>query len=395
MAAKEEKRRLEKLLSEAIPMLCKNGLTSRATFCVQAMIGITVDSGSADHNQSDDGDLILVCFKQTVSNNGQTVVTLPYGEKVAAASSATAAATDPKRQTADNRHVVAASEPTATPVKLEPTDIPTNEDVIYDVDDDGEEQEEEQDLQYIDDDEQYEGYEGEEGDYGEYQDDGSGEYYDPNYTGEDGTFKSEPLDGSEMYGSTSRFAAVKDEPSSFHSSSFQSPGRGGRGFGGPSRNSAASSSMGRPRKRAMAMGGAGGTPRKVKTTAPLGGANIEGRGSGGGTFNRHVEELCRSLVDQSTIEGLTFVCQICSARLSNSTSLRNHIRGTHLALKSVRCNVCGEAFKWAMQLLRHKRREHSALTEQFPPLVPAVDHSAGYSAGYSTEQPRQTPDKYC
>lgn len=69
-------------------------------------------------------------------------------------------------------------------------------------------------------------------------------------------------------------------------------------------------------------------------------------------------DLCESLLQQSSVEDNAYVCHICSARLCSASSLRNHIRGTHLALKSVYCNVCGESFKWAMQMARHKKRVH-------------------------------------
>ena len=52
------------------------------------------------------------------------------------------------------------------------------------------------------------------------------------------------------------------------------------------------------------------------------------------------------------------VCHICSAVLKNSLNLRNHIRGTHLAIKSHRCNICGESFQWPTQVMRHKKRVH-------------------------------------
>lgn len=79
---------------------------------------------------------------------------------------------------------------------------------------------------------------------------------------------------------------------------------------------------------------------------------------GGGGYQLIAADLCDSLVQQSTIEDDSYVCHVCSARLSSAVSLRNHIRGTHLALKSVYCNVCGESFKWAMQMARHKKRVH-------------------------------------
>ena len=76
MSVKMEKQKLRKLLSDAIPMLCKNGLPVTASFCIEAMIGITV-LGS-EKSDSDTGDVVLVCFKQTVSSSGSAVMQ-PYG----------------------------------------------------------------------------------------------------------------------------------------------------------------------------------------------------------------------------------------------------------------------------------------------------------------------------
>jgi len=52
------------------------------------------------------------------------------------------------------------------------------------------------------------------------------------------------------------------------------------------------------------------------------------------------------------------VCHICNMQLKNTTTLRDHIRGTHLAIKAHHCNICGESFQWPMQVSRHKKRVH-------------------------------------
>jgi len=66
MANKEH---LRKLLSDAIPVLCRNGLPPSATFRVEAMIGITVidDFG---RDVTGEGNVTVLSFQQTVSDDG-------------------------------------------------------------------------------------------------------------------------------------------------------------------------------------------------------------------------------------------------------------------------------------------------------------------------------------
>lgn len=61
MMLKAEKLHLKKLLSDAIPLLCKNGLPLHSMFRVEAMIGITVD----------ESEVTLICFKETVTSDGE------------------------------------------------------------------------------------------------------------------------------------------------------------------------------------------------------------------------------------------------------------------------------------------------------------------------------------
>ena len=56
MVVKEEKQRLHRLLADAIPLLCKSGLPPKATFCIEALIGITLE----------DDEVLLVSFKQEI-----------------------------------------------------------------------------------------------------------------------------------------------------------------------------------------------------------------------------------------------------------------------------------------------------------------------------------------
>lgn len=66
-------------------------------------------------------------------------------------------------------------------------------------------------------------------------------------------------------------------------------------------------------------------------------------------------------VDQSagTNGESAYFCQICGARLANSATLVKHIKGTHLAMSMCQCEICGEQFKWTMQLCRHRKRYHA------------------------------------
>lgn len=64
------------------------------------------------------------------------------------------------------------------------------------------------------------------------------------------------------------------------------------------------------------------------------------------------------IVNRSSFDTGRFICHLCQAPLGNLQTLRSHIKKTHLALKTERCRTCGEAFRWASQLERHKKREH-------------------------------------
>jgi len=62
-----DKLRLEKLLSDTIPLLCKNSLRCQLALNVEALIGITIGDGA-----SGSGQVFMVSFKQAISANGST-----------------------------------------------------------------------------------------------------------------------------------------------------------------------------------------------------------------------------------------------------------------------------------------------------------------------------------
>lgn len=63
MIVKADKLHLKKLLSDAIPLLCKNGLPPHSEFRVEAMIGITVNNS----------EVALICINETVMADGDIV----------------------------------------------------------------------------------------------------------------------------------------------------------------------------------------------------------------------------------------------------------------------------------------------------------------------------------
>ena len=82
---------------------------------------------------------------------------------------------------------------------------------------------------------------------------------------------------------------------------------------------------------------------------------------GGRSYSKVVQDALDSAVEKSLLDsGESCVCHICSAQLKSHTSLRDHIRAKHLAIKAHRCNVCGESFQWPNQVTRHKKRFHGA-----------------------------------
>ena len=60
---KAEQTRLKKLLAEAIPLLCKNGIEYKSEFSIEALIGITLDKDQ----------VVLISINETVNNSGSVV----------------------------------------------------------------------------------------------------------------------------------------------------------------------------------------------------------------------------------------------------------------------------------------------------------------------------------
>ena len=56
MVSREDADRVKHLLAEAITVLCKNGLSYKSEFCVEGLLGITLDNT----------DIFLVNFNETV-----------------------------------------------------------------------------------------------------------------------------------------------------------------------------------------------------------------------------------------------------------------------------------------------------------------------------------------
>lgn len=93
-------------------------------------------------------------------------------------------------------------------------------------------------------------------------------------------------------------------------------------------------------------------------------AGVAGGGRSGKDvgYSRVVQDVLDSAVQQSLSDGTSesCICHICNTQLKNASTLRDHIRGTHLAIKAHRCNICGESFQWPMQVSRHKKRVHGS-----------------------------------
>ena len=61
MVGQSEQERVRHLLAEALPMLCKSGLNYSSEFCVEALIGITLDKN----------DVFLVSIKETFKSDNE------------------------------------------------------------------------------------------------------------------------------------------------------------------------------------------------------------------------------------------------------------------------------------------------------------------------------------
>ena len=77
MVHRVDRKSLTKLLTDAIPMLCKNSLPVSSAFRIEAMIGVTLINDS--ETSSDDSNVVLICIKQTVDGYGISVEQ-SYGE---------------------------------------------------------------------------------------------------------------------------------------------------------------------------------------------------------------------------------------------------------------------------------------------------------------------------
>ena len=60
MVVKEEQERVKTLISDTVTLLCRNGLTYKSKFCINALIGITLD----------EDDVMLVDIRETVKSLG-------------------------------------------------------------------------------------------------------------------------------------------------------------------------------------------------------------------------------------------------------------------------------------------------------------------------------------
>lgn len=77
------------------------------------------------------------------------------------------------------------------------------------------------------------------------------------------------------------------------------------------------------------------------------------------SYKEVIDRMCQNVVQQSTSrDGKQYECHICHATLANTNNLMAHIQGTHLALERYQCGLCSERFRWYMQLHRHRKRHH-------------------------------------
>jgi len=100
------KQHLHKLLSDAIPLLCRNGFPPSVTFRVEALIGITVIDDEGQDAVGEGSETIL-SFRHTVSENG--VVSSQFGS-----SDTVAAAPDNGRSTTPRKASAKKQAPSAT-----------------------------------------------------------------------------------------------------------------------------------------------------------------------------------------------------------------------------------------------------------------------------------------
>jgi len=219
------KQHLHKLLSDALPVLCRNGLPPSVTFRVEALIGITV----VDEEGKDavtEGNATVLSFQQTVSDDG--VITSKFGSNGAVDSAVDGGSTTSHTP---RKHAAVKPTPTATITVKQEYTVESSVKEEYDAETypphgatytqasdaleeygsaDGE-------VQYMDEEDDYTGDEDYYEDDDQYYDDGSGYPPDVKYEGEDSSHPGAADDGSciennyvtDDYGQTSAWRPPK------------------------------------------------------------------------------------------------------------------------------------------------------------------------------------------
>jgi len=247
-----DKQHLHKLLSAAIPVICRNGLPPAVSFRVEALIGITVvDDGGRE--VAGEGNVTVLSFQQIVSDSG--VVASQFGSNdptpaamdVGSTVSHTPGKRPAPKQTPAARVIVKEESYPFYATGHPPTDNTLEE---YGAMDGAE-------VEYM----------GEEGDYGEveeyYEDDG--QYYDDG-SGYQYDVKSEAPDNSYMEGAGAGLY-MQNEYMTEDYDGHSSAGRPPKSKAAKSRLSAAGAQPGTSRGRKPSGAGRGGTRPRAGNTS--------------------------------------------------------------------------------------------------------------------------------
>lgn len=360
MMVKADKLHLKKLLSDAIPLLCKNGLPPLSEFRVEAMIGITINNS----------EVALICINETVTADGD-IVPQVYGVNGDLEENEELGYREPGNgSVVDAEGCRNGSESYGGVIDLEEYGVKQERN-------DGLEQD-------------MTGYE----DAANRVVHPGGYLYDGKMADDVGYGRnpaprlkrprsfavgSDHFVAKEFDNGTEDCVAVKEElgldESAFadavgfqdsvctksRSSGFRAF-RPGANFASPGETSAQQPYPTWPSKtRRMGpiygrkvLGNKTPASKTSRNTAPMS-TSVELQSPA--DQRQFLNDLCREMV-QDSVAQTQFFCHICNTRLGSKTSLVAHIKGSHIDAKLYACNQCDQSFKWYMQLYRHKKCHH-------------------------------------
>ncbi|XP_074655152.1 uncharacterized protein LOC141908832 isoform X1 [Tubulanus polymorphus] len=87
-------------------------------------------------------------------------------------------------------------------------------------------------------------------------------------------------------------------------------------------------------------------------------------------YREHVR-TCAGKLQNASMSGTSFICQICGDIFTESRYLRQHIKGMHM-FQQLQCENCLKIFRWQSNLSRHKKTCRQKLLKEEPTTAPVT-----------------------